>query len=255
MSLSILFVAVLVFTRLAGMFSAMPVFGSNMFPSMIRLILMLTITMVLLPSLSHIDIELSFGMLFVNLFKEICIGFSMGFIVNLAYYGLLTGTEMLSTQIGQAAAKQFNPSMQMSQSPIGGMAVLLSMAVFLGENLHLTMIQLIAESFVLVPPLEIVDPLRPAIVWIDRSKMLFVMAIQIAAPILVFVFLNNCFLGVLSRLAQSMNVFFSVGFQVSMMVGLTLFTYLLPSYIEFVTSHAVVGVNLIPEILAIAGGG
>ena len=236
------------------MFMAMPVFGSAMFPFIARLLLMLGITMAMLPSVSHITMELDFATLAIALCKEFMIGLSMGFVVNIAYLGLLTGTEMMSTQIGQAAAKQFNPGMQMSQSPIGGMAVLLSLTVFLGENLHLTMIELLAESFIRLPPLEIGNPILPATIWIDRSKIIFVMAIQIAAPILVFVFLNNCFLGVLSRLAQSMNVFFSVGFQVSMMVGLTLFTFLLPSYFEYVTQHAVDGIKLIPDILSLAAG-
>ena len=46
--------------------------------------------------------------------------------------------------------------MSISQSPIGGMALFLAMAVFLGNNQHLQMIQILAESFELIPPTKLV---------------------------------------------------------------------------------------------------
>ena len=67
--------------------------------------------------------------------SELLLGISIGFVVNMVYYTFMTGTEMMSTQIGMAAAKQFNPSLATTQSPTGGIVVLLSLTVFLGMNL------------------------------------------------------------------------------------------------------------------------
>ena len=45
--------------------------------------------------------------------------------------------------------------MSISQSPIGGMALFLAMAVFFRNNQHLQMIQILAESFELIPPTKV----------------------------------------------------------------------------------------------------
>ena len=68
--------------------------------------------------------------------------------------------------------------------------------------------------------------------YIEHTKIIFDLAIKIAAPILLFVFLNNSFLAMLSKLAPNMNVFFSVGFQVSMMGGLVIFFLIIPHFLE-----------------------
>ena len=68
--------------------------------------------------------------------------------------------------------------------------------------------------------------------YVEHTKIIFDLAIKIAAPILLFVFLNNSFLAMLSKLAPNMNVFFSVGFQVSMMGGLVIFYLIIPHFLE-----------------------
>ena len=230
-----------------------PVFGIKSIPNTVKIILMVCLTMILLPVVPKVSYAPSLGLLLIGISVEFFFGMVMSWVVNLIFAGLITGTEVISTQIGQAAAKQFNPSMQISQSPIGGIAVLLSLATFLGANLHLQMIVILADSFTSLPPGAIKSPLGAAAIWIEYSGVVLDSGIRIAGPILALVFLNNSFLAVLSRLAPNMNVFFSVGFLVSMIGGLFLFTALFPDILEYTLSLCEESMLRMRDMIEVAG--
>ncbi|MEC7987219.1 MAG: flagellar biosynthetic protein FliR, partial [Myxococcota bacterium] len=165
---------------------------------------------------------------------EFMLGLLMGWLVNLVFSGVSMGMELISTQIGMAAAKQFNPSMSTSQSALGSLAILLAIGTFLGMDLHLQMIQILGNSFHQIPPGEVGDIVRGMSFWVEYSSVIVNYSMQIGAPIMGFVFLNNFFLAMLSRLAPSMNVFFSVGFLVSMIGGMILFALMLPMLFDYI---------------------
>ena len=160
MSISALITAIFIFSRLSGFIIFMPVIGIRSIPNMIKVILMVCLTVVILPVVPPITYVPKLGVLFLGIAVEFFFGTVMSWVVNLVFAGLITGTEVISTQIGQAAAKQFNPSMSISQSPIGGIAVLLAFTTFLGVNMHLDMLVILADSFVEVPPGAIESPLK-----------------------------------------------------------------------------------------------
>ncbi len=232
MSIDHIVLAFFIASRLTGMILTMPILGLRMFPTLAKAIMLLGLTAVIFPTVPFDIGYLSFGETIIHIVMELILGSLIGFMMMTIFHGLLTATEMMSTQIGQAAAKQFNPSMSISQSPIGGMALFLAMAVFLGNNQHLQMIQILAESFELIPPTKVGSISEAGMFYIEHTKIIFDLAIKIAAPILLFVFLNNSFLAMLSKLAPNMNVFFSVGFQISMMGGLVIFFLIIPHFLE-----------------------
>ena len=254
MSISALITSIFIFSRLSGFIIFMPVIGIRSIPNMIKIILMVCLTVVILPVVPPVTYVPRMGILAIGIVVEFFFGTIMSWVVNLVFAGLITGTEVISTQIGQAAAKQFNPSMSISQSPIGGIAVLLTFTTFLGVNMHLDMLVVLADSFVEVPPGAIENPIQASSVWIGYSGIVLDAGIRLAGPILALVFLNNSFLAVLTRLAPNMNVFFSVGFLVSMIGGLFLFMVLFPDFMEYTLSLAQDAMVLMRDMIEIAGG-
>ena len=253
MSLSYLITAILIFARFSGFIIFLPAIGIRSIPNMIKIILMVCLTLIVLPVVPPVSYAPQMGLIAIGISVEFFFGMVMSWIVNLIFAGLITGTEVISTQIGQAAAKQFNPSMSISQSPIGGIAVLLSLTTFLGANMHLDMIIILADSFVAVPPGAVEYPLNAASIWIDYSGIVLEAGIKLAGPILALVFLNNSFLAVLTRLAPNMNVFFSVGFLVSMMGGLFLFTVLFPNFLEYTLNLCNDAMVLMRDMIEVVG--
>ena len=92
-------------------------------------------------------------------------------------------------------------------------------------------------------------------VWVNYSSVLVDISIRISGPIIAFVFVNNFFLAMLSRLAPNMNVFFSVGFLVSLIGGMILFTILLPSLFTVVLEYCNKALDEVPLLLDAVGGG
>ena len=252
MSLVHIYIGALVLARISGLMVAMPALSMKSMPNMVRMILILCITAILVPTIPEQKYSPDLILLGFDTMVEFLLGFLIGWMVNLIFTGLSMGTELISTQIGQAAAKQFNPSMATSQSPIGTIAVLLSIALFLDADIHLKMLWLLADSFKQIPPGQIHNIVGSMVVWVDYSSVMIDISIRVAGPIISFVFINNFFLAMLSRLAPNMNVFFSVGFLVSMMGGMVLFTFLMPSMFSLVLDYCEQALLLIPTLLIAA---
>ena len=249
MFLAHIFTATLILGRISGLIIAMPGLSMRIMPTMVRIIMIVSLTMILVPTIPMKPYQPELIQLTVHSIFEFLLGFMMGWLVNLIFAGLSMGTELISTQIGQAAAKQFNPSMATSQGPIGTLSVLLAIAIFLGADVHLKMIWLLADSFKTIPPGQIADLTAGMAVWVDFSSVLIDISIRISGPIIAFVFLNNFFLAMLSRLAPNMNVFFSVGFLVSLIGGMILFTLLMPSLFTIVIEYCDLAMQRVPVLL------
>ncbi len=255
MILAHIYIGALVFGRITGLVIAMPGLSMRTMPTMARIIMVICITLILVPTMPmQPGYQPGFLELTINSATEFLLGFMMGWLINLVFAGLSMGTELISTQIGQAAAKQFNPSMSTSQGPLGTLSVLLAMVVFLDANMHLKMLWLLADSFKQIPPGQIVNLTSGMAVWVDYSSILVDISIRISGPIIAFVFINNFFLAMLSRLAPNMNVFFSVGFLVSLIGGMILFTILLPSLFTIVIEYCNKSLQEIPLLIEAVRG-
>ena len=255
MFLTNLYIGAMVLGRISGLIIAMPGLSMRNMPNMVRIIMIIAMTTILVPTIPMDPFQPGIVVLTLHSIQEFLLGFMMGWLVNLVFAGLSMGTELISTQIGQAAAKQFNPSMSTSQGPIGTFAVLLAITVFLGADIHLQMIYLLADSFDRIPPGNMGNLFAGMAVWVEFSSVLVDISIRISGPIIAFVFLNNFFLAMLSRLAPNMNVFFSVGFLVSLIGGMVLFTLLLPSLFTTVLDYCMQALQQIRILVEAVRGG
>jgi flagellar biosynthesis protein FliR len=70
--------------------------------------------------------------------------------------------------------------------------------------------------------------LRGGPVLLDAVAATVVLGVQLAGPVVALVWMVNCFVAVLSRLAPNMNVFFSVGMVMTNVAGIMLFGIALP---------------------------
>ena len=254
MNLSIIIIAALVAGRIGGMFLTMPILGQRIFPMQVRIILLIALTAVVLPTLPDYPEKhtLMLSALVIGLGLEMLFGMLVGYYVSTVYHGVVVGMEIMSTQIGKGAAKQFNPSMAVSQSPIGSIALFMTLVIFLGNNFHLEMLMLLVRSFFIIPPGSVGGLVPASMFWVEDTTKMFEWGFKMASPILIFVFLNNCFLAVLSKLAPNMNVFFSIGFMVSIMGGMVIFYLLIPHIAEMSQNLAEQYIDQLPDLIKLA---
>jgi flagellar biosynthetic protein FliR len=249
LSTSLLITMGLVASRMGGVLMLMPVFGARGVPKMAKALCLIALTIVISPSVPSAELVPSVGMLIVAIITEVMVGVLIGGVVAFIFGALSLANEVMSNQIGHGAAKLFDPMLKTSTGPVSTLGSLLASVVFLGTNLHLVLLVNVADSFYSVPPGGIASPIGAGVVWVQVGQQVIEAGIGLASPVLVLVFLIHCFVAIITRLAPSMNIFFSLGMVLTVAAGCWMFMLMLPYQLQAHFGMVSAAVERVPEIL------
>lgn len=215
-------VYLLVFVRLLACFMFNPVFSRKNLPLSAKLAFIVWITLLVAPlvqanGLENID-DLSFILL---IFKELLLGYFLGYIVQLYLYMLLFVGDLLDYQFGLSMAKVFDPQTYVQVSIIGNLFQLLFIVLFFMSNSHLMFIQMVVNSFDYIS-LESWFSLSKVIPFIlDLFIVVFMLVIKLALPMIVAAFTLEISMGILMKLIPQIHVFV-INIQVKVLLGIIL---------------------------------
>ncbi|MEI6035334.1 MAG: flagellar biosynthetic protein FliR [Verrucomicrobiae bacterium] len=234
----------LIFTRATGMLLLMPVFSGQMIPRQVRIalafLLALTLAPAVLPGFSLPTTWIGGAM---QIAHELAVGAIMGLVSRLIFYALEVTGEYVSVAIGLSLSANIDPFTRDRASPANTMLVSLATILFLATDSHLWCLQAFARSFEVIPPDAALSNRTMAVLMLSTGKI-FLIALQLAAPILAISFLVNLCFATLGRAAPSLNVFV-LSFPVQIMAGLFLFGLTLT-----LTAHQIMVVmRQIPELM------
>lgn len=213
----------LVFTRCGAMLSVLPMFSTQMIPVQLRIALGALVAMLLTPMLPDVPADaLSIWTLMKLMFVEASIGLLLGFICRFVFYALEIAGVFIATEIGLTLPPEFNQVVSGTTMAPGMMLYWLAMMTMLSLDLHHWMIAAFQKSYALLPfgGAGLKEVLLADV--IHRSGKVFVIALQIAAPVMAVSFLITILFAVLGRAVPQMNVF-SESFPVRTFAGLTTF--------------------------------
>jgi flagellar biosynthetic protein FliR len=252
--MTILLTAGLVLARVLGLVMSMPVLNSRSIPNLVKAMLTILLTALLTPVVPPTEASFGLGLLLISMTAELMLGILMGGALSLVFSSMAIMSGIVSSQIGQAASMQFNPTMGVTATPVGNMANSLALSVFLGSNSHLVVLEILAESFQVVPVDHVTNPINGVQLWLEMASGIFLIALKMAIPMILLVLLINSFIAILSKVAQTMNMFFSVGFIISIYMGLILFSFVLPNILAY--NHEVMNEAILelPKIFDLVGG-
>lgn len=225
------------FLRIGALFVAAPVFSARTVPLRIRIILVLLITLVIqpaLPALPPLD-PLSAGG-FLLILQQIGIGLVMGFLVQLMFAAMVMAGQVIATTMGLGFASMVDPQSGVQVTMLGQFYVIVATLLFLAVDGHLVLIQMIADTFTLVPvtanPLDI-SVFNNAVVF---AAQIFTSSLLIALPAITGILLVNIAFGVMTKAAPQLNIF-ALGFPMTIIAGFVLmllsFSAMLPVVVEF----------------------
>ncbi len=234
----------LVFTRATGMMLLMPVFSGQMIPRQVRValafLLALTLAPVVLPGFPP-PVTWVGGAL--QIIHELAVGAIMGLVSRLVFYALEVAGEYISVAIGLSLSANIDPFTSSRASPANTMLVSLATILFLATNSHLWCLMAFSRSFEIIPPDGGLGG-HTADILISSTGRIFLIALQIAAPMLAISFLVNLCFATLGRAAPSLNVFV-LSFPVQILAGLFLFGLTMT-----LTAHQIINVlRQIPELM------
>ncbi|MCY0966030.1 flagellar biosynthetic protein FliR [Parathalassolituus penaei] len=208
------------FARIAGLLMVMPLLGTRLVPTRIRLILAIMMTLAVVPILPPFPVvdPLSVAAMVIVL-QQILIGVALGFVVELLNQVFVLAGQLIAMQTGLGIATTVDPSQGASVVVISQWLLFLVSLVFLSLNGHLVLIGIMIDSFFRLPVgFEGLGPDAFASI-VQWGSWMFAAALVISLPALTALLVVNLAFGVMTRAAPQLNIF-SLGFPVTMIVGL-----------------------------------
>lgn len=239
--------------RVSVVLFLLPFYGGKSIPATVKAALVLVLSFALWPSLSFpaemmpahpLDIA-------VMLAGEAALGMTLGLMVNLLFAAIQTGGQIIGFQMGFAMVNVMDPITGVTEAVTGHFLYMVTMLTFLALNGHLYLLSGLAESFELVPPGQLFFGPEVASQVFEFSNILLVLAVKLAAPIMVTLFLVDLALALISRAAPQMNVLI-IGFPFKIAVGFFflgfLFTILSTYVIDFIQGIVPMYINVMKAL-------
>ncbi len=208
------------FLRVLALFGSMPVMGQRTVPMRARVglgFLVAFCAQATLPAMPVIALDTPLA--FLTVVQQLIIGVSLGFAVRIVFAAIEFAGEIVGLQMGLNFAGFFDPAtggQTTAMSRFFGVSV---SWLFIVINGHLLLIAAVVQSFEAFPvsaePFAFLRAVQPQ-VW---GAEVFRLGLWIALPMIGILLFTNLVLGVISRVAQQMNIF-SIGFPITVAVGL-----------------------------------
>ena len=230
--------------RLSLVIFLIPPFNNARFPPSAKALFVMVLTTMLFPLLRDNVLPLSFqpAALICMVASEILLALlmSLSFLIIMGAFEF--AGELISYQAGISMAQVVDPQGGFQISVVSNLIELIALLLFFSLNAHHVLLKIIVESFRILP----VGQFIPNAATIDRfvlaSGELFVIAIKLAAPVLIVLFLIQVGLGVISKFVPNINILVT-SFPITIIFGLLFTSIALPFWGEAMAHffHQVLG--------------
>ena len=217
------------FSRISAVLLVAPIFSSTLVTVRTRISLALLLTFLIYPLYDWPIIDVTSGLGFVLFLQQVLIGVAIGIIMHFAFAAITSAGAFIATSMGLSMAVVADP-VNGHQSPVLAQFLLvIATLVFLSIGGHLIIIEMMLDSFRLIPINEFY--VNREMLWaiLQWSSLIFSGGVMIALPAMVTMLLTNSAMGVISRAAPALNVF-AVGFPASLFFGLVMIYLLIPFF-------------------------
>ena len=199
----------LVLSRVAGIFSAIPVFGGRTIPLHVKVVIIMMITLVCFPALSITApaIPTDVFTLALLVLREVMVGVTLGFITRIIFSAVEFSGQIIGMQMGFTISSIIDPSQGTQTQIMSVMQTLLATLLFLSMNIHHLFIRTIVDSFRIIPlgawqlNAEIIAFL------VKGTSEIFILGLRLAAPVMIALLLVSVTLGIMARAFPQMNIF------------------------------------------------
>jgi flagellar biosynthetic protein FliR len=223
----------LALTRVLAILVQVPVFGSEVIPSQVKLGLGAVLAMIVLPwSPLPAGVEAIPWVLYATLIlRELIIGLLAGFAAALTFGAFQITGKLIDMSSGFGAGQVFNPAMSEAGGTLDQFFILVVMLYFMLTNGHHIFLQGLQATFKLLPLNQPLPEINPEAL-LTLSSGLITSGVQMALPVVGALFLTDLTLGLLAKVAPQINVFF-LGLPIKVWVGIfalsLLFSFFVPS--------------------------
>ncbi len=198
--------------RILAMFIVLPIFNTQLVPGLLRFSVAAVLGVVMVPVVSSqlSLVELQAPALVLLIVKEAFIGFVIGYLAAIPFWIFEAVGFLVDNQRGASIASTLNPLTGNDSSPLGILFNQAFIVFFLLTGGFTLLLGVLYDSFGLWSVTQWTPHLRADAVpvLLDQLDRLVRMAVLLAAPVLVAMFLAEIGLALVSRFAPQLQVFF-----------------------------------------------
>ncbi len=199
----------LVIGRMAGLFTAIPLFGGKGVPSRVKVAIIFTMALVFFPVVRSYLPAIPTDVLSLGLLvgREVLVGLSMGLLSQVVFSAVEFCGQFIGMQMGFTTASMFDPTMGTQTAVLSVLENLLATLLFMTLGMHHLFLNAIIESYRVVPlgAWHVNGALLAFVV--STTGGIFTLAIKLAAPLMASLLAATVSLGVMARIFPQMNIF------------------------------------------------
>ncbi|MGB5157850.1 flagellar biosynthetic protein FliR [Desulfobacterium sp. N47] len=216
----------------------MPFFNSRIIPVPVKAGLTIILAMILFPvsgPYTGVYPDTTWGM-FGLIIGELITGMILGLMTQFFFEGIRMMGQIAGMEIGFSIANVLDPQSGFQTSILSNIAYLLAIVLFLILNGHYIILNAIRESFAIIQPGSVHLTQQVFKEMLHRSGEMFVIAIQIGAPVISAILFIQLAFGLITRLLPQMNVMV-VAFPLQIVTGLIFFGISLWVMLHFIEKY------------------
>lgn len=224
----------LVFCRMSAFFIVAPVLSYRNVPAQFKVGLVIFISFITFVGLDIQEQILWNSEYVISLIRETLVGLILGFTAYIFFTIVQVMGSFVDLQMGFGIANLVDP-MTGAQSPVmGNLNFFIAILLFLSINGHHYFLMAVMDSYQWVPFsnelfANILNGNVSTFIF-ESFRTMFVLAFQMAAPLIATLFLVDVSMGILARTAPQFNLFI-IGIPIKIMVGFVVILIMIPSYL------------------------
>lgn len=211
----------LISVRIIGFLVVAPPFSYRAFPATVRMMLALGIALAIYGNWHNTLATLDPGQFLFALFIEAFVGGLFGFLVYLVFTAVQVAGSLLDQMGGFAMASAFDPLNLTQNTPVARLFQMTTLGLLFASNGHHVILAGIMKTFDAIALGAGIPFSWLADTATQHLSYMFVVAVQIAGPLLIILFLADVGLGLLTRVAPALNAF-AMGFPLKIYLTLAL---------------------------------
>lgn len=211
---------ILTMLRISIVMFMLPVFSTNNIPIQVKAAVTIVFTLGVWPALSAggrlmPEHPFDFGLMVLG---EMVLGLVLGMAINFMFMGIQAGGELLGFQMGFTMIQFADPLTGNNTGPTAFFLWSVALMSFLALEGHLYMIKAFTASFELVPPGQLFIGRHIMDQIFTLSGQIFILALRIAAPVMVALFMAEVALALVARTSPQIHIM-EIGFPVKIAIG------------------------------------
>lgn len=244
----------LIFVRVLGFFVTMPLFSYRTIPLPFKLGLSFFLALIMYQTVdaSLVDIDQLYVFLII---KEALVGLLIGLMAYIILSAVQIAGGFIDFQMGFAIANVVDPQTGAQSPLIGQYFYIIALLFLLSVNGHYLLIDGIYFSYQFISLNEFIPFTDGSIAQflVHMFNQMFLIAFQMAIPIVGCLFLVDVALGIIARTVPQLNVFV-VGLPIKIFVSFVVILFFLSLYIVLVRTLFTTMFDAIRSILLLFGG-